>query len=79
MSTTQKVKIIIRNGTTDYTSTLGAGELFYNSSTKKLYIGDGSTAIASLPYFVHFSQTDKDKLDGIATGATKVTESTVSN
>lgn len=54
-NTTANIKILLRNGSGDYASLLLAGEAFYNKTNKKLYIGDGSTAISSLPYFLNSS------------------------
>lgn len=52
-NTTANIKILLRSGSSDYASLLLAGEAFYNKTNKKLYIGDGSTAISSLPYFLN--------------------------
>lgn len=50
---TTKVKILLRSADSDYTSLLLAGEAFYNKTSKKLYIGDGSSSISALPYFLN--------------------------
>ena len=36
-NTTANIKILLRNGSSDYTSLLLAGEAFYNKTNKKLY------------------------------------------
>lgn len=53
MANTQKIKIKLRSGATNYTNILDAGEVFYNTSTTKLYVGNGLTATDNLPYFLN--------------------------
>lgn len=67
MANTQKIKIKLRSGATNYSGTLDAGESFYNTSTTKFYIGDGTTTIENLPYFLNKN-----------TGVTIDTEQTIS-
>lgn len=53
MANTQKIKIKLRSGATNYSGTLDAGEVFYNTATTKLYVGNGSDSINQLPYFLN--------------------------
>lgn len=53
MENTQKIKIKLRSGTTNYSGTLDTGEVFYNTATTKLYVGDGERGIDNLPYFLN--------------------------
>lgn len=53
MANTQKIKIKLRSGATNYSGILDAGEVFYNTSTTKLYVGDGSKSTDKLPYFLN--------------------------
>ena len=53
MANTQKIKIKLRSGATNYSGILDAGEVFYNTSTTKLYVGDGAKSTDKLPYFLN--------------------------
>lgn len=53
MANTQKIKIKLRSGATNYTGVLEQGESFYNTATTKFYIGDGKTETNNLPYFLN--------------------------
>ena len=53
MENTQKIKIKLRSGATNYSGILDAGEVFYNTSTTKLYVGDGAKSTDQLPYFLN--------------------------
>ena len=53
------------------------GEHGYVKGSGKYKIGDGTKKWSELSYYESLNTTDKTKLDGIASGATKVTDSTV--
>lgn len=53
------------------------GEHGYVKGSGKYKIGDGTKKWSELSYYESLNTTDKTKLDGIAAGATKVTDSTV--
>jgi hypothetical protein len=77
MANTQKIKIKLRSGATNYSGILDAGEVFYNTSTTKLYVGDGSKSTDKLPYFLNentgITVDSKQTISGEKTFSSNVT------